>query len=244
MKIKLFSIALLGFLPLAATAQTADEIVKKVLDARGGADKIKAVLSQRVTGRISFAPGMEGTFVVELKRPQKMHTEISVESQKIIRIYDGKGSGWVVNPFAENKDVQPMSAEDLKSISDEADFDGPLVDYKAKGNRIELAGKEDLDGKPAYRLKLTSQNGEIRFYLFDASSFLLLKWEGTRKIEGLKYAFKIDQDSPGTDIKQTLTAEKIEINPQIDESRFAKPTSPAPPAAAVPQERGRPRSSD
>ena len=154
-----------------------------------------------------------------------------------------------------------MSAEDLKSISDEADFDGPLVDYKAKGNRIELAGKEDLDGRPAYRLKLTSQNGEVRFYLFDASSFLLLKWEGTRKIEGkdypwesfftdfrevqgLKYAFKIDQDSPGTDIKQTLTAEKIEINPQIDESRFAKPTSPAPPAAAAPQETGRPRSSD
>src|SRR2546422_4371439 len=73
MKIKFFSIALLGFLPLAAAAQTADEIVKKVLDARGGTDKIKAVLSQRVTGRVSFAPGMEGTFVVELKRPQKMH---------------------------------------------------------------------------------------------------------------------------------------------------------------------------
>ena len=93
MKIKFSSIALLGFLPLAAAAQTADEIVKKVLDARGGTDKIKAVLSQRVTGRVSFAPGMEGTFVVELKRPQKMHTEISVESQKIIRVYDGKGSG-------------------------------------------------------------------------------------------------------------------------------------------------------
>ena len=109
MKIKLFSIALLGLLPLAAGAQTADEIVKKVLDARGGADKIKTVLSQRVTGHVSFAPGMEGTFVVELKRPQKMHTEIYVESQKIIRIYDGKGNGWVVNPFAESKDVRPMN---------------------------------------------------------------------------------------------------------------------------------------
>src|SRR5260370_34025063 len=87
MKIKFSSIALLGFLPLAAAAQTADEIVKKVLDARGGTDKIKAVLSQRVTGRVSFAPGMEGTFVVALKRLQKMHTEISVESQKISRVY-------------------------------------------------------------------------------------------------------------------------------------------------------------
>src|SRR5260370_30997298 len=98
----------------------------------------------------------------------------------MIGIDDGKGNGWGVNPFAENKDVQPMSAEDLKSISDEADFDGPLVDYKAKGNRIELAGKEDFDGKPAYRLKLTSQNGEARFYLFHASSFLLPPSELTR----------------------------------------------------------------
>src|SRR5260370_11792762 len=186
-RLKFFGMCRLGFGPVAGAAQAADEMVKKVLDARGGTDKIKAVLSQRVTGRVSFAPGMEGTFVVELKRPQKMHTEISVESQKIIRIYDGKGNGWVVNPFAENKDVQPMSTEDLKTISDEADFDGPLVDYKAKGNQIELAGKEDLDGKPAYRLKLTSQNGEVRFYLFDASSFLLLQWEGTPKIEGKDY---------------------------------------------------------
>src|SRR6266571_3888537 len=251
MKIKLFSIALLGLLPLAAGAQTADEIVKKVLDARGGADRIKAVLSQRVTGRVSFAPGMEGTFVVELKRPQKMHTEISVESQKIIRIYDGKGSGWVVNPFAENKDVQPLSSEDLKSISDESDFDGPLVDYKAKGNQIELAGKEKLDDKPVYRLKLTNKNGDVRFYFFDASSFLLLKWQGIRKtgeeelpwesffsdfreVQGLKYAFRIDQSSPGTEFKQTLTAEKIEINPQIDDSRFAKPVPESAPAAASP----------
>jgi len=98
MKTISFSVLLLLCLPLAATAQTADEIVKKALDARGGAEKIKAVRSERVSGRVSFPQGMEGTFMVELKRPQKMRVEISIEGQKIIRVYDGESSGWMVNP--------------------------------------------------------------------------------------------------------------------------------------------------
>jgi outer membrane lipoprotein-sorting protein len=247
MKTKLLSIAMLCFLPLTTAAQTADEIVTKALEARGGADKIKAIQSERVSGHISFAPDLEGTFVVELKRPHKMHTEITVQGQKIVRVYDGKSAGWVINPYGENKDVQPMSAEDLKSIADESDFDGPLVDYKSKGNQIELVGKETLDDKPVYRLKLTNKYDDVRFYFFDASSFLLTKWEGTRKAEGkeipwesffsdyrevhgLKYAFRIDAGSPGTDLKQTLIAEKIDIDPSIDDSRFTKPASPASPA--------------
>jgi outer membrane lipoprotein-sorting protein len=251
MKPGLISITLLFFFPMSAAAQTADEIVKKVLDARGGVQKIKAVQSERVSGHVSFAQGMEGTFVVELKRPLKMRVEITVEGQKIIRVYDGKSSGWMVNPFVENKGVEPLPSEDLKNISDESDFDGPLVDYKSKGNEIELAGKEMLDDKPVYRLKLTNKNGDVRSYFFDASLFLLLKWEGVRKsgdqevpwesffsdfheVQGLKYPFRIDQGSPGTQIKQTLTAEKIEIDPQIDDSRFSKPVpaeAPAAPAA-------------
>src|SRR5947199_8441015 len=111
-----------------------------------------------------------------------------------------------------------MYTEDLKNISDESDFYGPLVDYKAKCNQIELAGKEKLDDKPVYRLKLTNKNGDVRFYFFDASTFLLLKWEGIRKnaeedlrwesffsdfhdVQGVKYRFRIYQGSPDTAIK-------------------------------------------
>jgi outer membrane lipoprotein-sorting protein len=246
MKTRLLSITVLLFLPLTAGAQTADEIVEKALEARGGIAKIKAVRSERITGQVSFSQGVKGTFIVELKRPLKMHVEISIDEQKIIRVYDGKSSGWMINPFGENKEAQPLSAEDLKNISDESDFDGPLVDYKAKGNQIELAGKEKLDDKPVYRLKLTNKNGEVRFYFIDATSFLLMKWEGTRKtedqeiawesfssdfreVQGVKYPFRIDQGSPG-EFKQTLTTEKIEIDPPIDDSRFAKPISQAAPA--------------
>src|SRR5260370_17010684 len=102
-----------------------------------------------------------------------MHTEISIDGQKIIRVYDGKSSGWMINPFADTKDVQPLPSEDLKNISDESDFDGPLVDYKAKGNQIELAGKKNLDDKPADPLNPPTKNLAILFSLFvPPSSFL------------------------------------------------------------------------
>jgi outer membrane lipoprotein-sorting protein len=238
-------------LPLTVSAQTAEEIVAKVLAARGGEAKLKAVQSERVSGTVSFAPGVEGTFVVELKRPHKMHMEITVDNQKIIRVFDGKSTGWVVNPFGSSRDVQPMESEDLKSISDEADFDGPLVDYKAKGNQIEFVAKEVLDDKPVYRLKLTNPAGGTRFYVFDASTYLLVKWEGTRKVDnkdvpwesffsdyreinGMKYAFRIDAGSPGTDVKQALITEKLEVNPQLDDSRFGKPAAPAAQPAPAP----------
>jgi outer membrane lipoprotein-sorting protein len=251
MKTRPLCFAILLLLPVTVAAQTADEIVKKAIEARGGAAKIKAVQSESVTGRIVFAPGQEGTFVVELKRPLRMHMEISVQGQTIIRVFDGKSAGWILNPFDQNKDVQPMPAEDLKNITDESDFDGPLVDYHAKGNQIELIGKEVLDDKPVYRLKLTNKSGNTRFYLFDAATFILRKWEGTRntgarevpwesyfseyrEVQGLKYAFRIDQGSPGTGDKQTLITEKIEIDPVLDDARFGKPAAPETPGAPAP----------
>jgi hypothetical protein len=252
MKPKLLFAIFLCFLPLYfSPAQTLDEIIKKAIDARGGIDKIKAVQSERITGKVSFSQGIEGTLVLELQRPHKLYSKITVEGQKVLRVYDGKSAGWTVNPFTENKDVVEMSADELKEMPDESDGDGPLVDYKAKGSRVELVGKEDAQGKAVYRLKITSKSGHVRSYLIDGTTFLTTKWEGIRKmndqnlpwectlsdyreVQGLKFPFKIDQGSPGTEYNQTLSIEKIEINPKIDESHFAKPAPAQAPAATAP----------
>jgi len=262
MKTKWLLIALLTLLPLllpfGAAAQSADEVVAKALAARGGLGRIKAVQAQRVTGTISFGVGAEGPFVVELKRPGKMHMEMTIGGQTVVRVYDGKSAGWTINPFSENKDVQPMSADDIKNISDESDFDGPLVDYKAKGNEIEFVGKEDVEGKHCYRIKLTNKKGEVRFYLFDAASYQLLKWESTRKgedkdypvesffrdyrdVKGIQFAFEIDSDSPGTEQKQKIVVAKLEVDPEIEESHFGKPSPPPPSATPPPAGPGAPQ---
>src|SRR5260370_37821650 len=114
-----------------------------------------------------------------------------------------------------------MTQDELKNITDESDFDGPLVNCKQKGNQMELVGKDKVKDKDVWRLKLTTKNGEVRYYLFDADSFLLLKWEGKRKYEGqelpvesyfsdyrevggLKFAFRIYSGSSANEITQKI----------------------------------------
>jgi len=230
--------------PAVAAGQTADEIVAKSLAARGGVEKIKAVQAQRISGTISFGQGADGPFVIELKRPLKLHMEVTLAGQKLVRVYNGKGTGWTVNPFAEDHSPQPMAEEDLKNINDEADFDGPLVDYRAKGNQVELAGKDQVEGKEAFKVKLTRSTGEARTYFIDAASYQVVKWEGTthvedkdivvenylrdyRDVNGLQFPFEIDSDSPDSPQQRKITIEKIELDPKIEETRFGKPATPS-----------------
>ena len=249
---RLFLIAAILFfsLPMAILAQTADDVINAYLKARGGLAKIKAVQTERVTGVITFAPGVEGPFFVERKRPLKMHMEITVSGQTLLRVYDGKSSGWTYNPFVPNAAVTAMSPQDLSGIADEADFEGPFVDYKTKGNQIEYAGKEQIDGQIVHKLKLTAKQGDVSFFFFDASTGLLMKWQGLRKVgdkelpwetyfrdfrevEGLKYPFLVESAAVDSDQIQKITATKIETNIPLNDSQFAKPNPPAPPPAAA-----------
>jgi hypothetical protein len=241
------SLLLCGLAP-GLYAQTATTVVAKVFAARGGLDKIRALKAQRVSGTISFGTDASGPFSVELKRPLKMHMQLTVQNLTMVRVYDGK-TGWANNPFAGKMIPDTMSDEDLKNIAEESDFDGPLVDYKRKGNVIALVGKDKVGDKDAWRVKLTTKNGDIRYYLFDASSFLLLRWEGKRHFEGkelpiesyfsdyrdvggLKFAFEIASGASAAELSQKIVIDKIELNPQIDEADFAKPAAPEAPAAA------------
>jgi outer membrane lipoprotein-sorting protein len=246
---KVLPLLALLLIALPASAQSVDEIISNYISARGGLDKIKSVKTERVTGTISFGPDADGPFVIQRKRPLKMHMEITLSGQTLIRVYDGKAGGWIYNPFLPNPSVKPMSEFELNNISDEVDFDGPFVDYKEKGNVIEYVGKDEIQGNSAYKLKLTSKNGDVSYFYFDASTALLLKWEGNRKINGkdipwesffhdfreisgLKYPFLVESDAPGTDQTQRITAEKIEVNIPVDDALFEKPNPPASPAPA------------
>ena len=258
---KLLLLAAVALAGTSLSAQSAEDVIAKYVAARGGIDKIKAVKSERLTGTISFGPEAEGPFLVERLRPLKMYMEITLNGMTLIRSYDGKSTGWIYNPFTSNPSVQAMTDADLRNIGDEADFDGPFVDYKAKGNKIEFVDKEEVLGKTAYKLKLTNKLGDVSYFYFDADSNLLLKWEGDRKVgtqsfpwesvfhdfrevNGLKYPFLIESDAPGTDQRQKITADKIEVNIPIDAARFGKPNAPPLPATPAAPANPPARSSD
>ncbi|MFL6195611.1 MAG: outer membrane lipoprotein-sorting protein [Thermoanaerobaculia bacterium] len=241
---------LAGLAGAALQAQTVDEIIGKHLEARGGKDKIKAVQATRLTGKMVMGQGMEAPFTLEQARPNKMRMEFTLQGMTGVQAYDGK-TGWAVMPFMGKKDPEPMSADDVKQLEEQADMDGILVDYKDKGHQVESLGKVDVEGTPAYKLKVTQKNGDLTNIFIDAESWLEIKREGKAKmrgqefetevtfgdykpVEGLVLPFSIEQKVKGAPGGMMMTVSKIEINPSVDAGRFAMPAvekkaDPAPP---------------
>ena len=248
----LMTLALALLLAPMAHAQTVDEILAKYYDACGGLAKLKALNTVRLTGTMTMGQGMEAPITIERKRPGMSRTEFTIQGMTGIQAFDGTRT-WSVLPFMGKKDPEVGTDEDNKNAQDDADFDGPLVDWKAKGNTVELAGKESVEGADAFKLKVTKKNGNVDYDYLDAETYLLVKTEGKRRfrgteidgettlsdykdVDGLMEPFSLESGAKGMPQKRKMSFSKIENNVPIDDSRFAVPagaTGGAPAAAAT-----------
>jgi outer membrane lipoprotein-sorting protein len=156
-----------------AHAQTVDEIVAKNLQAKGGAEKWGSVSSVKMTGKIAIQ-GQEMPLTTYAKRPNMHRQEISLPDGRIVQAFDGT-TAWVINPMMGSNAPQVMPGGLADTMKNSADFDGALINYKAKGHTIELVGKEKLADKDVYHLKVTMKGGQVQHYFLDAESGLELK---------------------------------------------------------------------
>jgi outer membrane lipoprotein-sorting protein len=254
MKRKTFAcLFLAGLIGSAAWAQTADEIIQKNIDAKGGRDKMKAVQSIRMSGKMTMGGGMEAPVVREMARPNKLRMEFTFQGMTGVQAYDGK-IGWIVMPFMGKKDPEPMSSDDLKQVEDEADIDGMLVDYKEKGHQVEYLGKDEVEGTPVHKLKVTKKSGDTVTLFLDADSFLEIKAEGKTKVRGqemevvttlgdykevggMVFAHSIQSKPKGAPegAGMTISIDKIEINPDLPAARFEMPAKAAAEAPPPPK---------
>jgi outer membrane lipoprotein-sorting protein len=240
--------ALLFAVSLQAAELTVDEILAKNAEAKGGMEKMLALKSVKMTGKMAFGP-MEAPFVMTKKRPENMKVDFTIQGMTASQAYDGS-TGWAVMPFLGKKDPEAMAGDDLTSAKEQADFDGPFVDYAKKGNKVELVGKADVEGTPVYQVKLTTKQGTESLVSIDAESFLEIRIDSRRKIqgqevetqttignyqefEGLLFPLSIESKAKGAGAGQVITIEKIELNPTIDDAAFKMPAKPA--AEAVKQ---------
>src|SRR5881227_1366880 len=224
-----------------AFSQTADELIAKNIQAKGGMDKIKAIKTVRMTGKLDAAGGFTGLIGQENMRPSLVRETFTLQGMTQVQAYDGS-LGWQIRPFGGRKDPQLMGEDDLRDLLIDADFDGPLVDYKEKGNTVEYLGRDIVDGDDALRLKVTLKNGDILYYYLDPDTFLEIRKEirqtirgsvreriidlGSYKpVNGVMYPFSIAQGSKANPGSQTFTVEKMEVNVAVDPADFAVPAS-------------------
>jgi len=242
MKTKLIMPVILFFALLAnvVSAQSADDVVNKFIEARGGKAKWDQLTSLKMTGNIDIGPNMKAPFTILMKDKTKFRFEMEIQGMKMIQALDGD-SGWAIVPFGGKKDPERMSPDDVKTAQEQADYTGDLYDYKKKGNTVELLGKEDMEGTETYKLKVTKKNQDVIYIYLDANTYLTLKETSKHKfkdkevegsslpsnykdVNGYKFPFVMemrgsDEDSNG----QSMTIETVEVNPKIDNTLFVMP---------------------
>ena len=240
MRKRFYSLVLGGSL-IAAHAlagQTADELVAKYIEARGGMQKIKSVQSMKMTGTMSTGQ-VDIPITMLMRRPNMVRMEFEIQGLTGVRAFDGQ-NGWALMPFLGTPDPTPITGTELLELSDQADIDGGLVDYKAKGNTLEAQGKDKLDGVDVFKLKLTRKNGDVETLYLDAATYLQVKEEGLhtvqgtqkdfetkigdyRDVEGLKFPFSIASGVKGAPERQNLSITKVELNAPAEDSLFKMP---------------------
>ncbi len=192
------------------------------------------------TGTLDGGKLIQLPFQLDLKRPVKTRLEVPFQGDTAVQVYDGS-QGWKLRPYLGRHEVEAFNAEELKLAGSQQPIDGLLMNHAAMGTTVERDGAEMVEGKPAYRLKLSFQNGEVRHLWVDAQSFLELKldspprlWNGRmrgvatyfrdyRPEQGLVVAHRLETRMDGVPGSESIYIEKVALNPVLDDRHFAKP---------------------
>ncbi len=241
MRKTLLNLAALAVCTTPLSAQSVDSLVAKYIQASGGLAKIQALQSLRRTGRFTGGGGFEAVVVQENKRPSSVREEFSIQGMTGINAYDGR-DGWKIEPWNGKRDPEALGEEEMHSILDDADFDGPLVNYQAKGNRVEFQGVEQIEGSDAYKLKVTRPNGDVSFYYLDTEYYVPIRIDTQRMIRGapqeyetslgdykqvagvyLPFAYESGPKGSSSTDRSKITYDKIEANVSVENARFTRP---------------------
>jgi hypothetical protein len=231
MYLRLVLIAGLAGLSLPAFAITADELVAKNLEARGGADSLRAIKSLHTVGKMRLGGGIEAKTETFAIAPDRIRFEFSLQGLTAINAWDGK-QAWTVQPFEGRRDPQKMSSDDAKDLVLAANIGGSLLDWKAKGSKLEYLGTEDIDGTDAHKLRVTFKNGDSQVLFLDPDHFLEIRTEDHLTIRGQEQVNRTDLGEyarvegvyfPYEQGQNQI--ESIEVNTPIDASIFNFPTA-------------------
>jgi hypothetical protein len=214
-----------------AKTYTAEELIEKNLQARGGADKLRAVETFHATGKLRFGGGIEAKNEIYAVDGKKIRFELSLQGLTAINAWDGKDA-WAVQPFQGRRDPQKTSEDDAKGLVLAADIIGPLLDWKAKGSKVEYLGTEDIDGTDAHKIRVSFKNGDSRVVFLDPDHFLEIRIEDHQYIRG--------QEQVGsTDVGEYVLVdgvyfpfevgqaqlESVSLNKPLDDALFAFPAA-------------------
>lgn len=173
--VAVFAVAL-GVAP--AAAQTVDDIIAKNHASKGGLEQWKAIQTQKMEA-VAAVQGLELPMTIYGKRPNLGRQDVFVEvpgqpAMTMVNLFDG-AKAWTINPMTGSDAPVELTGPEAESIKDQSDFDGALIDYKAKGHTVELVGTESLGAKKVHHLKVTRKGQPVQHYYLDVDTGVELK---------------------------------------------------------------------
>jgi hypothetical protein len=225
--------------PAAPPPPPVDEIVERYVAARGGLEKIRSIQTLRQRGHATAGANRRALVTRELKRPAQTRFEFRVQGVTAVYVTDGR-QGWKVSPFDGAMDPTPLSDEVVSEAAEQAEIEGPLVDWKAKGHRLELVGRQVVGSREAYKLELSLEGGQVRHEYIDVKTFYLLRTDSTRQVRGrtvgiettysdfrkkggVLFPHLIEVAAAGRPQRLRVVVDEIEVNPPLSDARFGMP---------------------
>jgi outer membrane lipoprotein-sorting protein len=232
-------LAATGLLGPTVPGPTVDEIVARHVAARGGREALASVRTLRMTGHAFAGEGREAIVRREIARPGRIRTEFEFQGLTGVFVWDGS-AGWRVSPLDGSFEPEPLPAEDAALAAEQADIEGPLVDWKAKGHAVELVGSEALPSGTAHELKVALKSGGVRRVWVDAATGLVVRTESTRRwrgrevnleivfgdyreTAGVTFARSIETGVEGRPGRLRIVVDSVETNVALDDARFRMP---------------------
>ncbi len=234
---KLLLIAAL-FIVVAAQAQTADEIVAKHIEARGGAAAFATLKTVKMECTLAVA-GIEAPTKITVINGRAHRMDVSAMGNEITTVIDGS-TGWGINPMGGSGKPEATAAESLKGAATQTDLSAGLLDYKEKGSTVELLGSEKIMTGDAFKIKLTLKDGAVMTHYIDAKTFYIVQtkakmnlggadfeadiiYAGHKAVDGIVFPMIQEITNHPQFGSMISTYTKIEVNPTVDESVFMMP---------------------
>jgi zinc protease len=164
---------LILYLLLIATiinAQTLDAIIKNYSSAMKS-DKLASAKTIKITGKVS-SMGMEIPIVIYIKNPDKIKIAYNIGGQNMFSVFDGQ-KGYATDPLNGSGSPIDITGDLMKQIQTTNIFSNELLNYY-KNKQLTLEGTENVNNKPAYKIKAIA--GKNTTYMFlDKNTCLLIK---------------------------------------------------------------------
>ena len=228
--------------PLVAQDPSADDIVARHVQARGGLERLRALRT------VVYRSGTyrEGTFTssgrafMAMARPYYKVVGDPDDAEGSFREgYDGSAWEWYRSPGFVVRTVGAANA----AIRHNLDPEGPLVNYRAKGSTVERLADDSVDGRRAYALRLTLRDGTRDVVLIDAATFLISasrksapvhafgapvsseeRYGDYRAVDGILFAFRATETEIATGREMnSMQWGAIEVNRELPPEWFSPP---------------------